>query len=88
VALLLAGEGQAERAIELYALARCCPWVANSHWFEDVAGQHIDAVAASLPADVVAAAQAHGQARDLWATVAELLDEFGELAPSGPHGDP
>jgi tetratricopeptide (TPR) repeat protein len=76
-ALLLADDGQSERAVEVYALASRYPFVANSRWYEDVAGQHIAAVAATLPPDVVAAAQERGRARDLAATVAELLDELG-----------
>ena len=81
VALLLADRGQVERAVELYALASRYPFVANSRWFEDVAGRHIEAVAAAtLPPEVVAAAQERGRARDLDATVAELLVELeGEL---------
>jgi len=43
-----------------------------------IAGRHIAAVAATLPPDVIAAAQERGQARDLDATVAELLDEMGK----------
>jgi tetratricopeptide (TPR) repeat protein len=78
VALLLANAGEAERAVELYALASRYPFVANSRWFEDVIGKHIAAAAASLPPDAVAAAQARGRARDLWDTAAELLAELGE----------
>ena len=52
--------------------------MANSRWFEDVAGRHIAAVAATLPPEVVTAAQERGRARDLEATVAELLVELGE----------
>ena len=66
-----------EQAVELYALASRYPFVANSRWFEDVAGRHIAAVAATLPPDVVTAAQERGRARDLEATVAELLVELG-----------
>jgi len=77
-ALFLADQGEKERAVEVYALASRYPFVANSRWFEDVAGKHIAAVAATLPSDVVAAAQERGRARDLEATVAELLVEFGE----------
>jgi predicted ATPase/DNA-binding SARP family transcriptional activator len=76
IALLLSDEGQAERAVELYALASRQPLVANSRWFEDVAGRHIAAAAAALPPDVVAAAQERGRSRDLHATVAELLAEW------------
>jgi hypothetical protein len=73
-ALLLADEGQAERAVEIYALASRYAYVANSQWFEDVAGKQIAAVASTLPPDVVAAAQERGHALDLWATAQELLD--------------
>jgi hypothetical protein len=50
--------------------------VANSRCFEDVVGRQITAAAVTLPADVLATAQKRGQARDLWATVEELLDEL------------
>ena len=63
--------------MQFYALASRYPYVANSCWFEDVAGRHIAAVAATLPPDIVAAAQARGRARDMEATVAELLVELG-----------
>jgi tetratricopeptide (TPR) repeat protein len=76
VALLLADQGEKERAVEVYALASRHPFVANSRWFEDVAGRQIAAVAATLPPDVVTAAQARGRARDLEATVQELLDDL------------
>jgi predicted ATPase len=75
-ALLLADLGQVERAVELYALASRFPFMSNSCWFEEVAGQHIAVLAATLPPEAVAAAQARGRARDLDATVAELLDEL------------
>ncbi|MBN2390702.1 MAG: hypothetical protein JXR84_08265 [Anaerolineae bacterium] len=77
-ALLLADQGKVERAVEIYALASRHPFVANSCWFEDVAGRHIAAVAAKLPPEVVVAAQERGRARDLQATVLELLEELGE----------
>jgi tetratricopeptide (TPR) repeat protein len=75
-ALVLADEGEAERAVELYALASSSPFVSNSRWFEDVAGKHIAAAAATLPPDVVSAAQQRGRARDLWETAKELLAEL------------
>jgi hypothetical protein len=73
VALLLSGGGQLERAVEIYALASRYPQVANSRWFEDVAGKHIAAAAVALPPEVVDAAQKRGRARDLWGTAEELL---------------
>jgi predicted ATPase/DNA-binding SARP family transcriptional activator len=78
IALLLADEGEIERAVELYALACRYPYVSNSRWFKDICGKHIAAVAATLPPDVVAAAQERGRARDLQATMEELLEELGE----------
>jgi hypothetical protein len=59
--------------VELYALAARYPIVANSQWYEDVAGRHVAAVSAALPPDMVAAAQERGRARDINETVAELL---------------
>ena len=78
IALFLADRREDERAVELYALASGFPHVANSRWFEDVAGKHITAAAAALPPDVVAAAQERGRARELWATAEELAGEFGD----------
>jgi tetratricopeptide (TPR) repeat protein len=77
IALLLADQGEPARAVELYALASCYPYVANSRWFEDVAGRHIADAAAELPPDIIAAAREHGRARDPRATVKELLAELG-----------
>ncbi len=73
IALLLADEGEAERATELYALASRHSLVANSRWFEDVIGRHVSAVAGNLPPQVVATAQERGRGWDLEATVCELL---------------
>ena len=76
IARLLADAGQRERAVELYALTSRSPFVANSRWFEDVFGRHIDAIAATLPLEVAEAARARGRARDLDATMKELLAEL------------
>ncbi|HSM58923.1 MAG TPA: BTAD domain-containing putative transcriptional regulator [Candidatus Sulfomarinibacteraceae bacterium] len=76
MALLLADEGELERAIEFYAAALQSPYIANSRWFRDVAGRHIRKVAATLPPDVVADAEERGRARDLWETAKGLLGEL------------
>jgi tetratricopeptide (TPR) repeat protein len=73
IALLLADEGEVERAVELYALASRYPLVANSSWFEDVIGRHITAGAATLPPEMVHAARDRGQAWGLETTLTELL---------------
>ncbi len=75
-ALFAADRGEKKRAVELYALASRYSFVANSRWCEDVFGRHIKAVAATLPSDVAAAAQARGQSRDLWAAAKALLAEI------------
>jgi DNA-binding SARP family transcriptional activator/predicted ATPase len=76
VALLRADRGELEGAVELYRLASRYPFVANSRWFEDVAGRRIATVAASLPPEVVAAALERGLKGDLQATAAELMAEL------------
>jgi hypothetical protein len=76
VALLLADQGEGERAVELYALASVRPFVAHSRWFEDVFGRYIAAATVTLPPEVVSAAQERGRARDLWTTTEELLIEL------------
>jgi tetratricopeptide (TPR) repeat protein len=85
MALLLMGQGGPsglERAVELYALAARVPYVANSRWFEDVAGREIRAAAEALPAEVATRAQERGRARDLWATMEELLAELEAATPA------
>ena len=77
-ALLLLDRHQEERAVEIYALARRLPAVANSRWFADVVGRHVAAAAATLPPDVVAEAEERGRGRDLQATLQELLEAWGE----------
>ena len=69
-------QGEKELAVELYALASRYPFVANSCWHELVFERHIAAIAATMPPDVVAAAQERGRVRDVHATVAELAVEF------------
>ena len=78
MALLLAGQGDCERAVELYALALRYPLVAKSHWLADVVGKQITAAANTLPAERVGLLQERGRARDLEATVAELMAELCE----------
>jgi tetratricopeptide (TPR) repeat protein len=76
MALLMADEGQTERAVEFYAAALKSPHIANSRWFEQIAGQHIAELAAALPQDVLVAAQKRGLVRDLWVTANEILAEL------------
>jgi predicted ATPase/DNA-binding SARP family transcriptional activator len=76
IALMLSDEGEYERALELYTLALKHPYVANSCWFEDVAGIEIEANSEKLPQGVAEAARAKGDSLDLWQGAAELLSEL------------
>jgi tetratricopeptide (TPR) repeat protein len=76
MALLLASKGEAERAVEMYALATRYPFVARSRWFANVAGKALAGVSATLPAERVAVLQQRGLARDPQATAVELLAEL------------
>lgn len=73
---LLLIQGQAERAVEFYTLAKCSPLTPNSRWHEDLVGKYVTEAIASLPPEVVAAAQERGQARSLTETAAALLAEL------------
>jgi tetratricopeptide (TPR) repeat protein len=75
-ALMLVNQGKVEQAVEIYALACTYGHVANSQWYEDVVGQPVAEAAAALPPDVVAAAQERGRARDVQATLEELIAEW------------
>ncbi|MEJ2601085.1 MAG: tetratricopeptide repeat protein, partial [Anaerolineales bacterium] len=76
IAFLFVDKGEVLKAIELYALVSKQPFVANSIWFEDVYGRHIETAAANLPLGDVEAAQARGRALDLMDTARELLAEI------------
>jgi predicted ATPase/DNA-binding SARP family transcriptional activator len=75
IALLEADQGNVERAIELYALASKYPYVANSKWFENIAGDHITRLAAALPMDTVTSARNRGASLDFWEVIGQWLDE-------------
>jgi len=76
VALLLAATGEVARAVEIWALAKCHPFVANSKWFDDVAGRELEFLAATLPAAVAQAARKRGRGLELWEAAAALSAEL------------
>ena len=76
IALVLTDEGEYERALELFTLVLKYPFVANSCWFENVAGGEIAAHTENLSPQVVEAARTKGNSLDLWQCAAELLDEL------------
>jgi hypothetical protein len=75
---LLLEQGEPARAVEVYELACTLPAIAKSQWYEDVVGKPIAEAAARLPPDVVAAARERGRARDIQATLEELIAEWGD----------
>jgi len=74
--LYLADQGDQERGVEIYALARRYPWIAKSRWHQDVIEAPLRALTSSLSPEVIAAAQMRGRERDLEATVRELFKEL------------
>jgi tetratricopeptide (TPR) repeat protein len=76
IAALLADHGKVERAVEIYALAATQGIVANSKWFEEIAGDAVARAAEVLPEKVVEAAKARGRELDLWETAEGLLVEL------------
>jgi predicted ATPase/DNA-binding SARP family transcriptional activator len=76
-ALQMLDLGDTERAVEILALARTYPYLANSRCHDDLVGQPIAKAAASLPPGVVAAARERGRGRDVQATLEELVAEWG-----------
>jgi tetratricopeptide (TPR) repeat protein len=75
-ALVLADRGAAERAVEVYACAFRYGFVANSCWFEEVAGGPLRAATAHLPADLAAAARSRCEAVTWDVMAVELLAEL------------
>ena len=79
---LLAQSGRAELAVEVLALLlESNPW--SFEKIRNRAHRLLDALQSELPPAVFAAAQERGRARDLWATVAELLEELGANGSPG-----
>ena len=78
IALLAADGGEIEWAVEVYALACTHPFVANSVWFEDVAGKQIYSSAATLPPEAVAAAQVRGRSQNMWEFARNWVDDQRE----------
>ena len=76
MALLLAGRGQVEQALELYTLVIRFPMVANSCWFADFFGKPIQSAITNLPVEVVVAAQQRGQLLDARETAHRLIADF------------
>ncbi|MCB9156310.1 MAG: tetratricopeptide repeat protein [Caldilineaceae bacterium] len=74
VALYLSGQRQqAAFALEIYALISQYGHVANSRWFAEIVGDHLQATQASLPAALIAKALRRGKHRDMWSTARGLL---------------
>lgn len=76
IALLLADQGESERAVELHARLTVQPMAATSQSRWDLVGKHLAAVAATLPAERAAAARARGQTGDVWIAASALLAEL------------
>ncbi|MCB9156333.1 MAG: tetratricopeptide repeat protein [Caldilineaceae bacterium] len=80
LALLSAEEGDREAAVMHYTVALQSGHVANSRWYHDVVGQHITAVAESLPATVAEAAQKQAQVRDWRDRMRDLVENGTDMS--------
>jgi tetratricopeptide (TPR) repeat protein len=76
IALLFADLGDSERAVAFYSCASTMGLVANSKWFDDIAGDQIRAVADLLAPEVTKAAQERWSSLDLWEGAEQLVVEL------------
>jgi hypothetical protein len=81
-ALYIAEQGSAERAVELASLANRHPFIANSALWQEFTGKPFAILAATLPPEIVAAAQMRGRQLDLWVTIEELAAESKKYPPA------
>jgi hypothetical protein len=79
-ALVLGKAGRAVEAVEVEALARAQPYVANSRWFAAVFDPLLAEFTAGLPEEARAAAAARGRKREVWSVLAELYEGMSEEA--------
>ncbi len=86
LSLLKLMEGELVQAVELYAYASSYRYVADSKWFYDVVGRHIELAAESLPPEVVPAAQERGRNLDPSEVTREVLIELEERDESVNNG--
>ncbi len=82
-ALLLAEQGEIARAAELYALFSSFMQERSLPSQEYLVGRHFRTLTANVPAEIIAAATARGQARNLWTTAHEILAEIEAAAKLG-----
>jgi tetratricopeptide (TPR) repeat protein len=75
-ARLLADRGDVERAVEVYACAGRSEFVAGSRWFQDLVGVRLEAAAAHLPQEALAAARQRGQVQDWEAMARQVVGDL------------
>ena len=78
-ALLLAAGGKVQRAVEAWSLAKSYAHVANSKWFEDIAGWKLEEVAAMAPSGTIATTRPTNQGMELWDLSAVFRAELESL---------
>jgi predicted ATPase/DNA-binding SARP family transcriptional activator len=75
VAMLEANHGEAKRAVELYALTACFPFIADSHWFNDVYERHISDTALDVTLERTAETHEQEKTQTLWAAARRMLED-------------
>jgi predicted ATPase/DNA-binding SARP family transcriptional activator len=76
VALILADQGDKERALEIHTLTSRYPVTGKSPVSRRTVGRHLETVASSLPPETAKAAMNRGQALDLWETATEISENL------------
>jgi len=74
--LIMARDGRALQAVELYMLVLDDPIWKVSPWMEKIVGQYVSAASASLPKEVIEAARNSGRQCDLFTTIEELYEVY------------
>ncbi|MFN2164676.1 MAG: tetratricopeptide repeat protein, partial [Anaerolineae bacterium] len=72
-ALLMARIGDAERAVELWALLSHYPLISNAPLLQDTAGRYIAAATAALSPEATVMAKERGLTHDLYAAATQIL---------------
>jgi predicted ATPase/DNA-binding SARP family transcriptional activator len=79
--VLLLDAGNVKLALQAHSAARQVPMVACARWFEDIAGQELQAKMASLPPEERQAAEQHGSEMDVYDIFSSMLAEM-QISPS------
>lgn len=73
-ALLLVHQAREIQAIEIFDMISRYNFVANSRWFDDIFGHHLETVADNLPSENVDSARIQANSMNVWETAKKLME--------------